>query len=95
MEGVDEKMYTNITFRRVNAFHFDKVEYFIIFNFFGLTSVHLDLDLEYYSIMDLHLIFKEGEMDISVSQAKCSLNNTVNPTEDEEVQADFICKVEE
>ena len=46
--------------------------------------------------MDLHLIFKEGEKDTSVSYAKCSLNNTVvNSTEDQEVQVDFICKVEE
>ena len=45
--------------------------------------------------MHLHLIFKEGEKDTSVSHAKCSLNNTSNPTEDEEPQADFICKVEE
>ena len=67
MEDVDEIMYANIIFRHVNAFHFDKVEYFIIFNFFGLTSAHLDLDLEYYFIMDLHLIFKEGEKDTSVS----------------------------
>ena len=81
-------------FRQLTGFHYDKVEYFIIFNFFGLTSVHLDV--EYYSIMDLHLIFKEGEKDTSVSYAKCSLNNTVvNSTEDQEVQVDFICKVEE
>ena len=60
-----------------------------------MTSVHLDLDIEYYSIMHLHLIFKEGEKDTSVSHSKCSLNNTSNPTEDEEPQADFTCKVEE
>ena len=82
-------MYANITFRQVSGFHFDKVEYFIIFNFFGLTSVHLDV--EYYSILDLHLILKGREIDTFVSQAKCFLNDTVSPTEDEESQADFIC----
>ena len=45
--------------------------------------------------MDLHLIFKEREKDTSVSYAKCSLNNIANSREDEEPQADFICKVEE
>ena len=44
--------------------------------------------------MDLHLIFKDREMDTFASHVKCSLNNTVNPTKDKEVQADFICKVE-
>jgi hypothetical protein len=73
-------MNPNITFRQVSGFHFDKVEYFIIFNFFGLTNAHLDLDLEYYFIMDLHLIFKEGEKETSVSHPECSLNNIVNPT---------------
>ena len=33
-------------------------------------------------------------MDTFVSQAKCSLNNIVNPSKDKEIQADFICKVE-
>ena len=53
---VEEKMNPNITFRQVSGFHFNKVEYFITFNSFGLTNDHLDV--EYYSIMDLHLIFK-------------------------------------
>ena len=49
---VEEKMNPNITFRQVSGFHFDKVEYFIKFNFLGLTNEHLDP--EYYSIMDLN-----------------------------------------
>ena len=75
MEDVEEKMHANITFRQVSGFQFNKEEYFITFNFFGLTSVHLDIN--YYFIMDLHLIFKDGEMDTSASHAKLSLNNTV------------------
>ena len=93
MEDVDGKMHANITFRQVSGFNFDKVAYFITFNFFGLTSVHLDAD--YYFIMDLHLIFVGGVMDTAVSHAKCTLNNTVDPAENEEVQANFVCKVEE
>ena len=92
MEDVENKMNANITFRQVSGFNFDKLNYFITFYFFGLT--HQYLEKGYYFFIDLYLIFENGEKDTSVSQANCTLNETVDP-DNEEVQADFICKIEE
>ena len=80
----EEKLNINLSFRQINFFVF--YNYQITFKFFGLTTFKFEKGYEIS--LFLYLMFKDGTLDSKLTEAKCILDENVNPL-DGQAQADF------
>ena len=89
IEEAEKKANSTLSFRQVKGFHFNPINHFITFNFFGITTQKLYLG--YYFFFDVYLILLDGTRDTKLSKAICSLDKEVEPTK--QAQADFNCNI--
>ena len=86
----ETKLNLNLTFRQFNLFVFNEITHLITFKLFSITSQTMEKGKTI--ILFIYLIFEDGTVDSTLSKAKCTLDESVNP-KDKEVQADFSCNI--
>ena len=84
------KLNLNLTFRQINSFLFNIKDNIITFDLFTLTKKKLQKGE--IIILFIHLIFVDGTIDPILSEAICTLDESVNPI-NEQIQADFTCNI--
>ena len=89
IEEAEKKANSTLSFRQVKGFHFNPINHFITFNFFGISTQKLYLG--YYFFFNVYLILLDGRRDTKISKAICSLDKEVEPTK--QAQADFSCNI--
>ena len=90
IDEADEKSNLNISFRQLHSFDFK--DRLIKFFFYGLTTKPLIKGKIIY--LFVNLILEDDTVDPALSEAICTLDESVNSTVDQEqVQADFSCNI--